>query len=44
MKILKIIETRSNFGAPTRKSNIIDRLLLLGCDFTELYSESSSKL
>ena len=44
MKILKIVDARPKYGNPQRKSNDIERILLIGCDFTELYSDASSTL
>jgi hypothetical protein len=44
MKILKIVDARPKYGNPPRKLNDVERILLLGCDFTELYSDASSKL
>ena len=43
MKILKIVETRPQYGNQQKK-NDIERILMFGCDFTELYSDASSKV
>jgi len=44
MKILKVVDARPKYGNPQRKSNDVERILLLGCDFTELHSDASSTL
>jgi hypothetical protein len=43
MKILKVVDPRPKYGNSLKK-NDIERIVMFGCDFTELYSDASSKV
>lgn len=43
MKILKVVDPRPKYSNSLKK-NDIERILMFGCDFTELYSDASSKV